>query len=336
MSNNSIDLVQNFDWNVSDFDIDAAKALGKNQIDDETSFRVLIALIVVSAAILGLIVNFFILVLSLFRIHGDYRHFVANLAVIDIIGALLFAFMGYLNLGDRQRFSVRVMTYSAFAFYGSFGVMVCGLVPISLSRVFAASKPKVYNRLFSGKRAFAICIVSDFSPVALLAIICIARHDVGKWLFFSYAVLTFSAYVVTFVSNSIVFRIVAKHIPVVQSLHDKTRLLETRQVAAATLAQALVPIVCQVPAFLTLSAALLLVEPVTDANVIVVTQLWLAASPLFDGLITLFVIKQYRDQTIVWFTTLCNAKMSKGKPCTITTRTAYYASTLDIQYEDKV
>lgn len=86
MSNNSIDLVQNFDWNVSDFDIDAAKALGKNQIDDETSFRVLIALIVVSAAILGLIVNFFILVLSLFRIHGDYRHFVANLAVIDIIG----------------------------------------------------------------------------------------------------------------------------------------------------------------------------------------------------------------------------------------------------------
>lgn len=82
--------------------------------------------------------------------------------------------------------------------------------------------------------------------MALLAVICVARHDVGKWLFFGYAVLTFLAYVVTFVSNFVVFRIVAKHIPIVQSLHDKTRLLETRQVAIATFSQAMVPLVCQV------------------------------------------------------------------------------------------
>lgn len=61
--------------------------------------------------------------------------------------ALLFAFMGYVNLSDRQQFSVNVMTYSAFAFYGSFGVMICALVPVSLSRVVAASKPKTYDKV---------------------------------------------------------------------------------------------------------------------------------------------------------------------------------------------
>ncbi|KAI6188851.1 hypothetical protein M3Y98_00398900 [Aphelenchoides besseyi] len=90
---------------------------------------------------------------------------------------------------------------------------------------------------------------------------------------------------------------VALHISVVQSLHDRTRLLETRQIALATLIQALVPLLCQVPAFLFLSSALLLVQPITHENVIVTTQLCLATSPLFDALISLFVIKQYRITT---------------------------------------
>lgn len=84
----------------------------------------------------------------------------------------------------------------------------------------------------------------------------------------------------------------AKHISVVECLHDRTRLLETKQVAFATCAQAILPLICQIPAFLTLSSALLLVRPLTNATLIFITQLWLAANPLFDGLITLFVIKQ--------------------------------------------
>lgn len=133
------------------------------------------------------------------------------------------------------------------------------------------------------------CFVSDMMPVALLAIIVTARHDIARLLFFIYTFLTFGAYVVTFVSNSLVFRIVASHIRVVQSLHDRNRLLETRQVAIATLAQAVVPLVCQVPAFLTLSSALALIQPMyeLDEKVIFITQLWLAASPLFDALITM-------------------------------------------------
>jgi hypothetical protein len=73
-------------------------------------------------------------------------------------------------------------------------------------------------------------------------------------------------------------------------------LIETKQVAMATLAQALIPLACQVPAFLALSSALLL-RPIIGAHLTIVTQIWLAASPLFDALITIAVIKQYRIQT---------------------------------------
>lgn len=38
----------------------------------------------------------------------------------------------------------------------------------------------------------------------------------------------------------------ARHISVVECLHDRTRLLETKQVALACCAQAILPLVCQV------------------------------------------------------------------------------------------
>uniref|UniRef100_A0A915CZX5 G protein-coupled receptor n=1 Tax=Ditylenchus dipsaci TaxID=166011 RepID=A0A915CZX5_9BILA len=292
-----------------------------SEVFSSSSFRTFIAILVVTAAVLGVdpgkksqyllhlsnnekISSFrlpdqpFILVLSTFYIHGDFRHFVANLAIVDIFCSILFAFMGYINLTNGGNFSIRVMTYSALAFYGSFGVMVCALVPISLSRIVAASRPKAYDKLFSGNRALLGCLLADMLPVVLLGVICISHHDIARYLFIGYAALTVLAYVLTFFLNFLVFRLVAQHIQVVECLHDRTRLLETKQVALSTLAQALVPLVCQVPAFLSLSSALLLMEPLNNENLIVITQLWLGASPLFDALITIFVIRQYRIQTI--------------------------------------
>lgn len=57
--------------------------------------------------------------------------------------------MGYVNLtqNDRHQISSAIMTYSAFAFYGSFGVLIFALVPVSVSRVVAASQPKVYDQV---------------------------------------------------------------------------------------------------------------------------------------------------------------------------------------------
>ncbi len=115
-------------------------------------------------------------------------------------------------------------------------------------------------------------------------------------LLYAYAILTCAAYLLVFVCNSLVFRRVAQHIGVVECLSDRSRLIETKQVAMATLAQALIPLACQVPAFLALSSALLL-RPIIGAHLTIVTQIWLAASPLFDALITIAVIKQYRIQT---------------------------------------
>ncbi|KAI6218449.1 hypothetical protein M3Y95_01165400 [Aphelenchoides besseyi] len=276
-------------------DVEIHLALRAAYQSDPEIFRTLIAVLVITTAFLGLVTNAFTMYISI-NIQGDYRHFIANLAMVDIVCALLYMFMGYVNL-DRSHISSTLMAWSAIAYYGSFGLLICALIPISISRVVAASQPKIYDQYFAGRRAVVICLASDLIPLFLLTVISFARHDVAKWLFFAFALLTVFAHVVTFVSNILVFRMVALHISVVQSLHDRTRLLETRQIALATLIQALVPLLCQVPAFLFLSSALLLVQPITHENVIVTTQLCLAASPLFDALISLFVIKQYRITT---------------------------------------
>ncbi|CAD5216454.1 unnamed protein product [Bursaphelenchus okinawaensis] len=306
-------------FNFSDTDLDINSAVNAAQLHrcKEEAFRMYIAILVVTTALIGLLLSLYVFFISLVNIRGDYRLFVANLAFVDSVCALLYAFMGYVNLSAHFRFPVSIMTYSAFAFYGSFGIMICALVPVSISRIVAASKPKTYDRLFSGYRAFIVCAVMDLLPVILLVVICTAHHDIARRLFFAYASLTVIAHGVTFVSNFLVFWLVANHIKVVECLHDRTRLLETRQVAVATLAQAVVPLICQVPAFLALSSALLLIEPITHQNVIVITQLWLSASPLLDSLITLFVIKQYRIQTLACGSFFLQLDRCLGQPKTV-------------------
>ncbi|CAD5222347.1 unnamed protein product [Bursaphelenchus xylophilus] len=307
-------------FNFTDTDLDINSAVNAAQVHrcKEEAFRVYIAILVVTTALFGLLVSLYVFFISLVNIRGDYRLFVANLAFVDSVCALLYAFMGYVNLSSHFHIPISVMSYSAFAFYGSFGVMICALVPVSLSRIVAASRPRTYDRIFSGYRAFVVCAVMDLLPVILLIVISNAHHDIARWLFFAYASLTVVAHVVTFVSNFLVFWLVANHIKVVQCLHDRTRLLETRQVALATLAQAVVPMICQVPAFLALSSALLLIEPITHQNVIVITQLWLTASPLLDSLITLFVIKQYRIQTLACGAVFFQLDRCLGQPKTPT------------------
>ncbi|EYC20036.1 hypothetical protein Y032_0023g836 [Ancylostoma ceylanicum] len=143
-----------------------------------------------------------------------------------------------------------------------------------------------------------------FPKVISLQMIMTVDQENARLLYFTYAGFTVLSYIVAFLSNYVVFRVVARHIRVVQNLRDHVRLLETRQIALATFAQAIVPLICQVPAFLTLSSIILLTEPITNGTVIAITQLGLAANPLLDALITIIVIKQYRRETVACFSSL--------------------------------
>jgi hypothetical protein len=69
--------------------------------------------------------NFFVLLLSLFSVRGDYRLFIANLALVDSLCALLYAFMGLLwSIGRplQRQLPLGLLTQSALCFYGSFGI----------------------------------------------------------------------------------------------------------------------------------------------------------------------------------------------------------------------
>lgn len=156
--------------------------------------------------------------------------------------------------------------------------------------------------------------------VRLLQIICIVDHDVARWLFYLYALLTVVAYIIAFASNWLVFRIVCRS-------RDKHRLNPPSSSSYPSRAESQRPCsavrnsascsshtgssfrpsslsgigkskpkhaLFQVPAFLTLSSNLLIIKPITNENVIDITQLWLASSPMLDAFITILVIKQYR------------------------------------------
>ncbi|VDM74315.1 unnamed protein product [Strongylus vulgaris] len=228
---------------------------GKPFLKDEY-FKTAIGISVIFLAMLGILTNILVLILSFCHVTGDFGNLVANLAVVDIACGFVFAFMGFINVEDNKKhFSFGLMTYILLAFYGSFGVMVCALVPISLSRVIALTKPHLSIWLFSGRRSLLVCVLFDLAPIALLfmvdiqlhisqMIMTVGRQERARWLYF-YAGLTVLSYIVAFLSNYMVFRIVARHIRVVQNLRDHVRLLETRQIALATFAQAIVPLICQ-------------------------------------------------------------------------------------------
>ncbi|CAB3400597.1 unnamed protein product [Caenorhabditis bovis] len=283
--NNVAASILNNDWditlNYTDFHLEDLK---KNHTF-ENDFETIVGLCVVISAIMGVLANIVVIILSFGHVKGDFSLFVANLAVVDIVCGFIFMFMGYINVNDTHNIPITFLYYMTLAFYGSFGTMICALVPISLSRVLALSNTKLYKTFFDGHKSLLFCILLDSLPVAILY--------------------------------------VTRHIEVVQNLRDQVRLLETRQVAIATLAQALIPLLCQVPAFLTLSSILLLSEPITNGHVIYITQLWLALSPLLDAIITILVIKQYRMECFMCASTV-------GKICSLARTNMFFSEEKEV------
>ncbi|CAL2052817.1 unnamed protein product [Caenorhabditis brenneri] len=287
--------IQTLNWNsqvanfsLADFTIERLK-------DDENGFDTIVGLFVIFFAATGIFANSLVIILSLGHVQGDFRFFVANLAFMDVLCGSVFMFMGYINVNNHHNIPSKFLYYMTLAFYGSFGIMICAIVPISLSRVLAVSNTTPFPKMFGHRRLIILCLLLDFVPIGILYLICILEHDIAKLLFYLFAFITTFAYFLAFATNYMVFRVVSKHVKVVENLRDKVRLLETRQIAIATFAQAIIPLFCQVPAFLTLSSVLLLSEPVTNGQVIIITQLWLALSPFLDAIITIIVIKQYRQ-----------------------------------------
>ncbi|RCN27656.1 hypothetical protein ANCCAN_26609, partial [Ancylostoma caninum] len=67
---------------------------------------------------------------------------------------------------------------------------------------------KIAMNLFSGQRSIAACVLFDVIPIALLFMIMTVDQEHARWLYFTYAGLTVLSYVVAFLSNYVVFRVV--------------------------------------------------------------------------------------------------------------------------------
>ncbi|EGT54810.1 hypothetical protein CAEBREN_30054 [Caenorhabditis brenneri] len=202
----------------------------------DNGFDTIVGLFVIFFAATGIFANSLVIILSLGHVQGDFRFFVANLAFMDVLCGSVFMFMGYINVNNHHNIPSKFLYYMTLAFYGSFGIMICAIVPISLSRVLALSNTTPFPKMFGHRRLIILCLLLDFVPIGILYLICILEHDIAKLLFYLFAFITTFAYFLAFATNYMAFRVV--------------------------------------PAFLTLSSVLLLSEPITNGQVIIITQLW--------------------------------------------------------------
>ncbi|KIH63234.1 hypothetical protein ANCDUO_06466 [Ancylostoma duodenale] len=74
---------------------------------EDDLFKTIVGIAVITLAVLGILTNILVLILSFCHVTGDFGNFVANLAVVDIVCGAVFAFMGYINVqGGKMPFSI--------------------------------------------------------------------------------------------------------------------------------------------------------------------------------------------------------------------------------------
>ncbi|RCN36922.1 hypothetical protein ANCCAN_17185 [Ancylostoma caninum] len=74
---------------------------------EDELFKTIVGIAVITLALLGILTNILVLILSFCHVTGDFGNFVANLAVVDIVCGAVFAFMGYINVqGGKMPFSI--------------------------------------------------------------------------------------------------------------------------------------------------------------------------------------------------------------------------------------
>ncbi|RCN36920.1 hypothetical protein ANCCAN_17183 [Ancylostoma caninum] len=81
--------------------------------EENEFFMTAVGIAVIILALMGILTNILVLVLSFCHVTGDFGNFVANLAVVDIVCGVVFAFMGYINVeDDKKLFSFQYAHYS--------------------------------------------------------------------------------------------------------------------------------------------------------------------------------------------------------------------------------
>uniref|UniRef100_A0A914WR16 G-protein coupled receptors family 1 profile domain-containing protein n=1 Tax=Plectus sambesii TaxID=2011161 RepID=A0A914WR16_9BILA len=245
------------------------------------------------ASVLSLVVNSVVLVLSVARVRGDFVLFMANLAIADCLFSIIhMANTLCINgaaIGHRQ-LCRRLLD----AMLPGFSLTVFALVPIALSRYILLCNRHLYGRLRIKKLAVLYCIMFDVIGIALTIT---AQHiKVSVPLTFILISLTVVASLaVVFLCDIGVFRKVSVLVKLALTMQHESRLRIAKQLAITTFLQALQPIIFQVP-FVVFTLVHISIFPSLDLGALLeLVLLGLAINPLLDGIITLLVVKKYRD-----------------------------------------
>lgn len=277
----------------------------------------------------GVPLNILVIYISLFnkKIEHNYKYLLANLAVCDILflGALLLSNIIYLHIRSTSgNFTPFSCTLYAVPQYAAGACMISAICLISVNRYFVIVRDK--SSLFEGKRMFLACLLV-YIPVPLAYVVLTFAHSVyivkdflcpsSYWFWFARELLFLQIlihFIILIYSIVKLFRFLTKHLKVVRNSLQRSRLKDERSLIVAVTMQGLAPLLSCCPIVIVLFWGLLsdnswsyMINEVRIGPIAIgpfifnLSMTLLEWNPVFDALLTIFCVRQYRKIVVTWF-----------------------------------
>jgi hypothetical protein len=270
---------------------------------------------------IGIPVNLLVLFISFrcSKIDGDYKYFLANLSMCDLLYLLSTLFVSCYHLYHRLlNIPMNAVQCSVETIFGyTAGLCVGFAIPLaSINRYFMIVRNA--ENWFTKKRIIIICLTAYIPFIYPVTIFLFAPYTVAYYrcrytLYIPFLIEAFFAYVIVIVyptimfCNFMIYRVLSKHIQTTTALLNLTpqQIDNEQSILKAIVIQGMLPVVCALPAGVMLITVFLfgwgssniMVFEFNAFFVLNLTDLcwcFFMLSPMFDAIIALLIVKQYR------------------------------------------
>uniref|UniRef100_A0A914VMW6 G-protein coupled receptors family 1 profile domain-containing protein n=1 Tax=Plectus sambesii TaxID=2011161 RepID=A0A914VMW6_9BILA len=302
--------------------------LNSTYVGLEPSIQVMNTIFVV-LSLIGLILSLALTIISAI-VETDYRLFVLNLAVIDVLYGFGRCLSGLLNLFPT--YSGIWCQMDGFLFWYGKSASNMALFPTTVNRFIAVFVHDYFLKISSRRFALSLIVAVDLLVLLTLIPICfvygrLGRAAVGadcsiqidpeqkhKFLIFTavYFVVVIPLSILQFIMNGVVYCAVSRHKNVLEVTRYDYK--QTREIVLALLFQTASPVLIQWPFIAALGYELFDEAAVSVSN-------WLyygtkdlhGIGPLVDSLLLFIMVKPYRRVLFFWISSCCPRLLKKKK-----------------------
>jgi hypothetical protein len=207
--------------------------------------------------------------------------------------------------------------FMACAMYVFFAIIM-GTLPLSFSRHIAISHPLKYDIMFPNSKCIVYCAVLDFLPVLSIAAMFLSEQGSILWIagYLIYYISIPVGFVLILYFCLHVYRGIKRKVTNSTSMEERVRMKEAKEVALVSIIQAIkaAPVCAPLVIYVIVSAIYYHAHPDASTTDSTMITLWdicytifntlLFGQPFFDALVTLSLIRQYRNATNIFLAKL--------------------------------